>query len=123
MHQPPRPPIQPPAPPAGLRKIGAPGALGSGWLDVALLSNRELELVAADATVERLQPVWVRRGLWYPMTLTGWCPLGRGEWAARLQEGPGTDPIWVRHRGASLQPVQPMEQLPPALAALSRSIR
>ncbi|MFE9427703.1 hypothetical protein ACFYNO_32590 [Kitasatospora sp. NPDC006697] len=100
--------------------------LGSAWLDVQRLSPAELEQVARHPVVEQLRPVWVRYGRrWLPSVLTGWCALGAGRWAARVQHGPDAEPVWLRHRGASLQPILPIEQgLPPGdLTDLSRSAR
>jgi hypothetical protein len=94
-----------------------------GWLDASQLSQDELDQVAAGTPLRRLEPVWVRRGkdCWWPVTMTGMCRLGPGEWAIRVQAGPDSEPVWLRYCGASIQPILPLEGLPPGeLTELSR---
>jgi hypothetical protein len=96
--------------------------LGAAWLDAERLSAAELEEISGAVVLERLSPVWVRHDRrWIPVVLTGWCTLGGGRWAARVQTGPDVAPVWLRYRGASIQPVPPiLEGLPPGdLTAVS----
>jgi hypothetical protein len=77
------------------------------WRDIAVVSERDLAAAGGEVR-EDLLAVWVRRGgMWHPVVLTGWRQLRPGYWAARLQTGPGEEPVWVEYKGVALQPVLP----------------